>query len=1475
MKLSLPQQDIFYEQLLYPEDPIYNIGGWARVNGPFDVSIFEQAYYHLVRQHDSFRTIFCRVQGEVVAKILTDYQPDFEFVDFSDSESPNQDALCYMQKEFIKPFDVLSGNLLHKYKAVKVSEHIHYYYCVFHHIIIDGWGSSLAYQRVIQNYNELLEFGEVRTTYPFSYQDFLEDDLNYIGSIDYKKDRDYWLAKFNQLPEPLFARINEIENINKSKREVLIVKRSLYNKLCETAKSCKVSTFHLILGALFVYFSRTYNNKDFAIGLPVLNRGKRKFKQTIGLFMGVSLLRLQMDLNGSFKSLVNNIKQQLRQDYRHQRFPLGKLIQELKIFKEKEKLFNLTLSYEKQDYTNKFTNTELDPVPATHESERVALGVYIREFDEQSDVKIDFDYNINYFKAPTIQRIIAHIEVLLKNIIQNHDEKLFVLDYLTSQEKNDLIYNFNKTHLAIYQNSTVLDLFYQNVKEFPNKIAALDNKKSFSYFQLNELSDRIAQNLSKIVEPDQIAPIACLLDRSVDLLAVQLGVMKLGRPFIPLDPVFPRDRIEYILDHSKAGLLIDNVGMFSNKGKKTKAVNLENIYKRDQTSFPIPKTIVNSEDTAYIIYTSGSTGNPKGVEVGHRSLLNFLKSMAIKPGFHQEDFLFSVTTPAFDISLLEFYVPLIAGGTVYIANQDLLSDPAFIIDQINAVNPSILQATPSFYQMLFNAGWKGKRDLKVLCGGDSLSEVLAKKILESCHQLWNMYGPTETTIWSSTKKIENPNEASNIGKPIANTALYILDEFHNPLPVDIPGEIFIGGKGLAKGYFHNKPLTQNKFILNPFEEGLMYQTGDIGKWNKSGEIIFLGRNDNQVKIRGFRIELGEIEARLNEMDNINQAVVVVNKKDPQNHFLVGYIITENENFEQNRVKSTLRNYLPEYMIPQTLVPLEEMPLTPNKKINRKELSQRSLIQLNDSNDLNHPTKYLDKKLEKLWQIILKNKGPIGLNESFFEIGGHSLNAVKLVTLVKKTLQYNISLKSIFDYPTIEQLANFLQEREIEMLPEISPAAIAEFYPLSSEQYNIWLAAQHPGLSIAYNMPIAYSLNKAPSLEKIESAIQEIIEKHEVLRTNFLVIEGSPCQKVVDFDSVHFKITTAQISSGDLMEAISTFINNPFDIENELLLKVKLFQLDSGKFILVFNTHHIIMDGWSSEIFINEFISNYNGTIKEKTSILQYRDYAVWNNSNLNTIRARNTGFWKSYLDNYSVEKSFNWLFDHHDRKSYKKEYDFVISEHIFSQLKAVVQEIHSSTHSSMVALITLLIHKLSGREDICIGTLNAGRTKPELNATIGMFVKTLPVRAKVNANSTFKVLLEAIHEDILLIDDYQYFPLELSEEPLFDVLVNYQNPDFSASSIQQLEDLNLAPYPINTDYCRFPLVFNCIEEKDGITFHLEYDGGKFDDETIYLITLKLTQLFNKAVDILTTPIHAIDLSLEFEQKDLIDIDLNF
>lgn len=1488
--LTLPQQDIYFDQLISPDLPNYNIGARVEIRGHINVDAFRKAYSALVNQQDALNYILIQQDNTAFFKEQRHKHTHLNFIDYS--QEPNGVDLLknYIDEDFKTPFDLFSNTYLFSFTLLKGSEDYFVLYTKYHHIIIDGWGTSLLFQRLITFYNEALEHKSVQSEYTYLYTKYVENDIEYQNSEDYQTDRNYWLSKYSELPDPLLPKIKNDSSSQQSQRKVLYLKRTQYDQLNAVSKKLKVSTFHTLLGILYYYFGRCNNNTDFAIGLPVLNRNKSIFKRTVGLFMGMTALRMQFDLNTSFETFVQEIRGQLRQDYRHQRFPLGKIIQGLSIFESRDQLFNITLSYEKQDYSDSFLDTKTTVIPLTHGYERVALAIYIREFDPKEDVKIDFDYNLNYFDTDSISQFSQHFEKLVDEVIKTPFGKLYELDFVTAKEKELVINTFNTT-AKVYPDHTLNKLIDEQAYTSPNKIAIQDDRQSYTYEQLETLSNQIAQTIEESYANTAKFPVAVLLERSAEMVIILLGIVKSGRAYIPLDPSFPIDRLTYIIENSQVNTLICESNSLSQltEGKNYTVLSKDTLLeqsKKQKIKHTLPDFSIDT--TAYIIYTSGSTGNPKGVEISHKALVNFLSSMQSTPGISHEDTLFAVTTYSFDISILEFFLPLITGSSVYIAENKILEEPRKMIQKIQEINPDIIQATPGFYQILYSSGWTGNSNLKVLCGGDVLSDALAETMLNTNAEVWNMYGPTETTIWSSIKKIEAPEDSKNIGVPINNTTIFILDDNCTPMPIGAIGTIFIGGDGLAKGYYGNSELTDEKFVPSPFDQQKkIYNTGDLGKWKANGEIEFLGRSDNQVKIRGYRIELREIEKKLNEIPKIREAIVIAKKEEFQNAFLIGFIKFENEEIKTSEIIKILETKLPEYMIPQVMIPVEEFPLTPNKKIDRKTLAQIKIseYQVKD-NSVQLPQGKTEEQLSLFWTEIL-DVNTIDTTSNFFALGGHSINAVTLAERINTFFNIDIGIRQVFTHPTIKQQATLVTTAKKKTNTLIPKAPEKELYDIAPVQKGLWFASQYQNTSVAYNMHAVFQVQGNLNAEHLQRSLKNMIGDHEILRTNFIEQNGVPTLKIKPRETTQFKLNEISgLTPNQVTETISEILSSDFDLKKELLLKVYVLRSVENKVFLVFITHHLIMDGHSLEIFQKELISQYNTAIKTDLpeNQLQYKDYAMWSKNHIYESSAKEElkSYWQQHLKGYQYKASFK-----RDRNKQSFTGDKLICQidpASNQNMMAVSRELSISKFSIILASIYGFINRYANHTDITIGIPVLGRNHRDLKTMIGMFVNTIPIRSKMISQDTFFSICKNTSTLLLDAAAYQDYPthdiiydLGLTGVP-YDLVVVYQNPDHSIANTLDFKDFSLTPYTTDHQVSRLPVTFNFIENKENLICEVEYDKGLYDKETIQLVTKRYQKFLLEIVKDITLPVDTVDIELDIEKNletEHINIDFNF
>ncbi|WP_133054867.1 non-ribosomal peptide synthetase, partial [Niastella populi] len=857
--LSFSQRRLWVLSQFEEANIAYNLPRVYVFEGELNREALKFAFDSVIGRHEILRTVFREdEQGEVRQVILPFSKAGFHIVskDLRNNHQSTQAVEKLVREQFIQPFDLTSGPLL-RAGLFQTGDSKWIFTYVMHHIISDGWSMNVLLHELLTFYKSY-ESGEEPelSPLPIQYKDYASWQQQ-LGDEALKVHKTYWLQQMEGPLPVLDLPADRVRPAVKTYNGSTLITTLDAGRVRELKTLIRQQGGTLFMGLLALVKTLLYRytgQQDIIIGSPVAGRDKVGLEEQIGFYLNMLALRTKFEGNDSFYSLLENIKRNTLQAYNHQDYPFDELVEGLSLQRDisRNPLFDVMLILQNQhiDKNNEYYSLGKLQVSPYAGIENIASKFDLSfSFLELEDaLHLSIEYNTDIYNEERINRLALHMQQLLAAVTLHPLEPINRLDYLSIAEKQQLLISFNDTTAAYPKEKSIVELWEEQVRLFPDKIALRDEFTQFTYQQLDNRCRQVAAGIMNKIGPGDKAPVGILLTRSASMVATLLGILRTGRPYIPLDPAYPAERLNYILEQSGCELLITEEKISTSVDtSRVTLMYLHSLVADDRVNNAIVNDAVPTEDTAYIIYTSGSTGKPKGIAISHRSVVNFLTSMQQQPGMKAGELLFAVTTISFDIAVLELFLPLLSGGCVYVAGVGTLSDPQRIIAKLQQVKPAVIQATPAFYQMLFESGWQGQKGLKVLCGGDLLSESLADRILKSCGELWNMYGPTETTIWSATKKIEKAADAGNVGKPIHNTTIYITDEQLQPVPVGIPGSIYIGGDGLALGYYRQDALTAERFISSPFNaHQRIYDTGDVGKWNADGTIAFLGRKDNQV-----------------------------------------------------------------------------------------------------------------------------------------------------------------------------------------------------------------------------------------------------------------------------------------------------------------------------------------------------------------------------------------------------------------------------------------------------------------------------------------------------------------------------------------------------------------------------------------------------------------------------------------------------
>ncbi|MFH1489783.1 MAG: amino acid adenylation domain-containing protein [Pseudomonadota bacterium] len=1038
--LSSVQREIWFNQMLHPEVPIYNTGGYVHIRGPVDPGRFEKALRQVILQNDALRTILHEGNPLPLQEFPESMDFTLNFQDLSEEKDPETLALQWMQQALVEPYR-LYGQPLFSYALIRVSGQRYFWFFRYHHLITDGWSIYLTAQRVADLYSapDPESPGESMP----SYIDFIEDDQAYLGYARYHKDEEYWREKFKNPPSPLIRKPCVETNRASPRpggRAAFWLKRSLFNRLETFARQNRVSGFHMILGLLYVYFVQAGGAEEFVVGLPLLNRGSKAFKQTLGLFTGVTPARLCLGRNLTFRELVQSLGAELRKDYRHQRFPLGDINRGLGILgKPGEQVFDVILSYPAFTFSGRFKEAPAELMILLHGYEDGTLSFFIFENGDESDVKVDICYSREAFQEEEIEWLKDRLVFLLKEILDHPDMPVKDFTLLPQREYQKIVYEFNETSTDYPRDKTIAQLFEERVEKAPEEIAVVSLageggrslETRLTYRDLNCRANHLARTLEEDHGLGEEEIVGVLMDSSEQVPASLLGILKAGGAYMPMDPASPEKRVKTMLADAACRLLIADERHRESLSDMPDLTIIGAEWGDEQhggPDIPNPEPRGSGDSLAYLIYTSGSTGRPKGSLIVQRAVSRLvLQTNTIE--LDRTTRILRTGSLAFDASTFEIWGALLNGGRIYLPPERAVLDAREARRMIGEHRITTIWLTASLFNQLADLDpglFEGLRHL--LVGGERLSAPHVNKIRAAHPDLAiiNGYGPTENTTFTACYHIEHPfSHDIPIGRPIANTRVYILDAGDRPVPIGVPGEICTGGDGLARGYMNAPEMTAQRFVPNPFEPGeRMYRTGDKGRWLPDGSIEFLGRDDDQVKIRGYRIELGEIENRLLDHEAVREAVLVAKDVNRDGHQELVAYMTGNAPLDAARIRDFLKKVLPDYMIPAYFIQVEKIPLTVNGKVDKEALSGGRLLETGTRREPETP---MEKHLWSIWRKYL-NGDKIGVTDNFFDVGGNSLLLVRVCSEINKGSPHTLNMIDLFTYTTISDLAAFIEKK---------------------------------------------------------------------------------------------------------------------------------------------------------------------------------------------------------------------------------------------------------------------------------------------------------------------------------------------------------------------------------------------------------------------------------------------------------------
>jgi amino acid adenylation domain-containing protein len=1031
--LSFAQQRLWFLDQFSPGSCAYNVPRVFRLTGQPNVQALQSALDSLVERHEILRTIFKMAPADPVQVVQPPRPVRLTTVDLTQTPETQRKTKLdeRVMTEVQRPFD-LSSDLMLRATLIRLGAEEHVLVVMSHHIASDGWSKGVMFRELATLYNAAVS--KTRGTLaplPIHYSDFAAWQKEWVKGIRLQKQAAYWKKQLNGAPALLdlptdFPRpaVQGFEGITES----CLFPGKLLADLKTLSQREGVTLFMTLFASFQVMLARYSGQDDIVVGTPIAGRVRAELEPLIGDFVNMLAVRTDLSGNPSFRELLQRTKKVALDAYDNQDLPFESLVEELEHGRDMSRapvfqtIFILEtapppppamegLKLEILDYDTPTAKNDLILILAEH-----AAGL-----------RVKLEYRTDLFSKSTIGRFLAQYRTLLESIVADPGQPITKLAICAPEERNQLAAWNNTAHEKV--DRCLHQLFEDQVARTPEAIALEFENRKLNYREFNELANQLANYLISVgVTPD--SRVGVYVHRSPEMLIALIGIMKAGGAYVPIDPAYPRERVEFMLQDCGAEVLVTNLellGTISTHGARAVC------FDRDAGDFAKqstenPKTAVTPANLSYVIYTSGSTGRPKGVQLEHRNVANFIGYVQRMFQVGEHDAYLGVASMSFDASVLDFYLPLSVGAKFVIVEADTTRDPQALTETIARTGITVMHATPSTWRSLVDAGWKGSSSFKLLSGGEALGWDLAKELLPRCASLWNLYGPTETAVYSAVHKVAASDGTVLVGRPIDNTQIYVLDSLQQPTPIGVPGEICIAGAGVARGYLNRPELTAERFVPDPFVSGSrMYRTGDLGRFRPDGVIQCLGRLDHQVKLRGFRIELGEIESVLMQFDGIRQAVADVKASHSGDKRLVGYLVVEpGTEPSLAELRAFLKTKLPEYMVPATFMVLEKLPVSPNGKLNRSALPLPDDARPELAREFVPPSTPIEQAVAEIFSEVLEVR-TVGLQDDFFELGGHSLLAARVVTRLRDRFQIEMTPRFLFESPCVKEMATRISE----------------------------------------------------------------------------------------------------------------------------------------------------------------------------------------------------------------------------------------------------------------------------------------------------------------------------------------------------------------------------------------------------------------------------------------------------------------
>lgn len=1351
------------------------------LKGTLNLQRLQDSLLALSDRHESLRSTFSADGMSMLISPRGALQA--VLVDLSDLEAQaRSDALARLHLDAVRtPFDLVNGPLVRS-SLVRLGENTHELVITAHHIVCDGWSFGVISRELMALYRAF-STGQSATNLPpaDSFGDYVLAGYEAERAHAVESDERYWVSVYdNSAPVLDLPSDRPRKSVRgfASKREDLRLEPALVEAARRLGAPRGASLFATLFSLFAALMARLGGEPDVVVGVPAAGQAARGMNTLVGHCVNLLPVRVFADTGESVDALLRHASERVMDAYEHQECTFGRLLSKLQLARDASRLplvsvqFNIDTAIPPEELSVAGLAVSLRSNPREYEN----FDLFVNASQVGGAVVLETQYNTDLFDAATVRRWLQLYRAAIERAAGNPNQPLKAL-FGATDEDLARIGQFNATDADYPREARVESLIAAQAARTPQAVAVVSGAVTLTYRELDQRANALANLLvQNRVGPGQLVGLAC--GRNEHLLAGMLGILKSGAGYVPLDPSYPADRLAHMSSDAGLAWIVTDASVADRLTVSDASVL------RADTLTPSAQGPTPSPDKgapAYVIYTSGSTGRPKGVVVPQRAVVNFLASMAQKPGLDAQDRLVAVTTPSFDIAVLELLLPLTLGAQVILASRDTVLDGPALRELIERHDATAMQATPSGWRLLLEAGWRGRPGFKALTGGEALPPDLAQLLLARTSEVWNMYGPTETTVWSTCWRVQPDAQGISIGRPIANTTVQVLDEQLQPCPIGVPGEIFIGGDGVTLGYLRRPELTAEKFLPDPQRPGQrLYRTGDRGRWRNDGLLEHLGRLDFQVKVRGYRIELGEIEANLVRHTDIERAVVITREDEPSDVRLVAYVVSRGPALDAAALRDFLRRSLPEYMIPAHVMQLDAIPLLPNGKIDRKGLPKPELQPAGPRGERLAPRTPLETQVLAAMEQVLNLPG-LGVNDDFFALGGHSLLAAKLTARLNKELGLGLPLRTVFESATAEGLARAIESAKDSNAPPrrgIERHSDQHQGPLTVMQERIrFMEEMYPG-RVVYNTPSAHRLNGPLDVAAFGRAFGQMVQRQPSLRTRIVRGAAGPLQEVVDGIEVPLPLEDLSVlpeseREVELMRRLQVVIDQPIPIDRAPLFRAALYRMAPEQHVFLFMPHHIIWDGWSFDLLYQEMAALYSAALEGRTCTLpvpsvSYVDYAHWHAQWMRGEECHGqVRHWKRRYADIEAPRALPTDRPRRAGMSGVGAVEWVhVDKALTERLRRVALEQGATLNMLGMAVYAAMIGQALRGRSLVLGIPVRGRLSAEVESVMGFFNNLLPVHLHMDPAQSLAAWVGIVKRELLDAFANQDVPFErLVTEP--------------------------------------------------------------------------------------------------------------